>query len=563
MAHTGRWKVLVAEDDALYRAHLASAIPWERLNLALVGVMPNGQRALDIIIRRPIDILITDVEMPGMSGVDLVRQARAVRPELHCVILSNFDTFEYVKAGFHGGADDYLLKHRANSEALTEVLEKIVVQLTRMHAGGGDAAGDDPWGFNSMMRRDVVRALLTGAVEGHRREAAAAAAFPALAQEDRRSFGMVCLSMLHFREHLASLGPDTTPAHYTTTFLDLMQDAFGERCVIAQVRDNEFGLLLASGARGSRTLSVQLQAVIEQAVMLAQKFFGVELVMVQHRGVVGLPELDSRWSELSTQLSARRFEGPHGGVDGGAGVGAGVGVGAGAGGGAGVGVNAAPLLDLPQEQSLFRLITTGDSTTVAATVRAVFDSALAAGATRSALLILGSDLINLGIRVCKNRGIPPDVLFTEAQAPAEVLAAAETASELRDYVTQRLVELSCRFSSEGAGHPLVERAVSVIHRRYAEPLTLSGLAAELGVSPSHLSRTLTAGLGHGFSEELSRARLAAAQTLLLDVRLGIKQVARRCGYSSYTYFFDVFRKHTGMTPQRYRAQQISSAYEQE
>lgn len=546
MVQTRRWKVLVAEDDALYRAQLASAIPWERLNLALVGVVPNGQRALEVIIRRPIDILITDVEMPGISGVDLVRRARAVRPELHCVILSNFDTFDYVKAGFRGGADDYLLKHRANSGVLTETLERITATLARAPGAGADTAGDDPWGFGSMMRRDIVRALVTGAVEGHRREAAAAAAFPALTEQERACFGMVCFSMQRFREHLTSLGPDTTPAHYITTFLDLLQDALGESCVVTEVRENEFGLLLARGVTGKRSLSVQLQSVVDQVAMLAQKFFGVELVIVPCHAAVALDALGAHWAELCSQLSELRFEGAQSliGMEHGAGAGA------------------VPLLDLAQEQRVFRMIASGDAATVASTVRSIFDSAIADGATRSALLILGSDLMNLGVRVCKNRGLPPDMLFGHDQAPAEALATAETALELEDYVTRRLEGLARAFSPDPGGHPLVDRALAVIHRRYAEPLTLSSVAAELGVSSSHLSRTLTAGLGHGFSEELSGVRLAAAEALLLDVRLGIKQVARKCGYSSYTYFFDVFRKHTGMTPQRYRAQKLSLTDEQ-
>lgn len=530
-----RWQVLAAEDDALYRSTLPSLVPWSALGCELVAMVPSGAEALSVLRSRHIDILITDVEMPGMNGIELLVNARALSPGIQCLMLSNFDTFDYVKQSLSRGADDYLLKHRATADVLSDAIRGLVARRGTAEAASGGAVGQDALDLHSMFRRDVAKALVGGALDVDRRHGAASTLFP---PAEATRIAPLCFSMMKYRDHLAALAPDTPVAHFIATFLDVCQQAVGSRAVVTDVEENVFAALVPAKARTTRmSVATHMASVQDQLADVSHKFFNADLMF--RSADPSTPEnLAEVWRTLRSDFESDRFDGSTGrtrrqtALDRSASI---------------------SLLDLEQERALFAMIVAGRADDVAEATNRIFREAASHGAPRRALLMLANDLVNLGIRVCKNRGIPADSLLDARSAPPEAMATAETLEDLAAYVSRTLVRLASRFGPSPSKNPLAQRAVAIIRSRYQEPLTLGAVAAEIGVSSSHLSRLLSAGLGHGFSEELTRARLDAACRLLEDPTLDVKQVARRCGYGNYTYFFEVFRKHLGASPQQYRA----------
>lgn len=103
-------KLLVVDDEVKIRAGIEKGISWKKLGICKVQSAPNGVAALDIIHTERIDILITDIRMPGMDGLELARKAKEVRENIHIIILSGFSEFEYAKQAISIGVKDYLLK---------------------------------------------------------------------------------------------------------------------------------------------------------------------------------------------------------------------------------------------------------------------------------------------------------------------------------------------------------------------------------------------------------------------------------------------------------------------
>lgn len=100
---------------------------------------------------------------------------------------------------------------------------------------------------------------------------------------------------------------------------------------------------------------------------------------------------------------------------------------------------------------------------------------------------------------------------------------------------------------------LVDSMLAYIDLHFAEDLTLDRLAAEFKVHPSHASRIIAKASGAGFVQQVNRRRIAAAQRLLADPSLRIKEIVVACGFSDYSYFLKVFREIAGCAPQAYRA----------
>ncbi len=123
------YKVMLVDDDYPVLELLAEAIPWSELGLTLAGAYENGSAALEAAERDMPDILVTDIGMPKMDGLELIRRAKERSPSLRVAILSCHGEFEYAKRAMTLQVQDYLLKDTLDPDDLTPVLARLVASL--------------------------------------------------------------------------------------------------------------------------------------------------------------------------------------------------------------------------------------------------------------------------------------------------------------------------------------------------------------------------------------------------------------------------------------------------
>lgn len=121
-------KILIADDDMIIRRGLKTIIEKRITDCMVVGQAPNGIEALELIEMYKPHILIADIKMPGMNGVELVKQLKIKGENIRTIILSGFDEYQYVRETMKNGAVDYLLKPIEN-DILIDIIEKIRIDL--------------------------------------------------------------------------------------------------------------------------------------------------------------------------------------------------------------------------------------------------------------------------------------------------------------------------------------------------------------------------------------------------------------------------------------------------
>jgi len=118
-------KVMVVDDDNLVRKGLISAMPWQLFEMEVVGEASNGIRALEFLETHSVDLLLTDLAMPLMSGIDLIKNVRQQFPHIYTVVLTLHQDFEYIQEALRLGAIDYIAKVQLEKDCFEEVLERI------------------------------------------------------------------------------------------------------------------------------------------------------------------------------------------------------------------------------------------------------------------------------------------------------------------------------------------------------------------------------------------------------------------------------------------------------
>lgn len=115
-------KVLIADDEVIIRRGLISTVPWDKYGMTVVADVPNGSRGWEAFLEHRPDVVITDIVMPEMDGIELARKVKACEPRTKILLLSCHRDFEYAQQGIKLGASGYLLKTSFNDEELEEFL---------------------------------------------------------------------------------------------------------------------------------------------------------------------------------------------------------------------------------------------------------------------------------------------------------------------------------------------------------------------------------------------------------------------------------------------------------
>lgn len=118
------YTIVIADDEAELRQALVRRIDWEEVGFQVVGEAENGVEALELVEKLEPDLLLTDVRMPFMSGIELARAVREIRPNIQIAFLSGFDDFTYAQQAIQYNIISYLLKPISSKE-LTKELKKI------------------------------------------------------------------------------------------------------------------------------------------------------------------------------------------------------------------------------------------------------------------------------------------------------------------------------------------------------------------------------------------------------------------------------------------------------
>lgn len=104
-------KVFLVEDEIIMREGIRNNIDWEKEGFEFVGEASDGELAYPLIQDSKPDILITDIRMPFMDGLELSRRVKQEMPDIKIIVLSGYDEFEYAREGIRIGITEYLLKH--------------------------------------------------------------------------------------------------------------------------------------------------------------------------------------------------------------------------------------------------------------------------------------------------------------------------------------------------------------------------------------------------------------------------------------------------------------------
>lgn len=121
-------KLLIVDDEPIMRETISNVVDWKSFDINLIGLAENGAQAYDMILDEYPDIVITDINMPGLSGIGLIESIKRINQDTEFIILSGYNDFEYAQKAMRYGVRHYLLKPCSDKDIL-ESIELTIKEL--------------------------------------------------------------------------------------------------------------------------------------------------------------------------------------------------------------------------------------------------------------------------------------------------------------------------------------------------------------------------------------------------------------------------------------------------
>lgn len=121
------YQLLIADDERIIAESLSTIEDWAERGIAVVGTAASGREVIDWLARTRIDLLITDIQMPDMNGLELMEHLHQHHPEIHMIVISGYEEFDYVKKAMKYKAAGYVLKP-IDTDELLAIVDDILIK---------------------------------------------------------------------------------------------------------------------------------------------------------------------------------------------------------------------------------------------------------------------------------------------------------------------------------------------------------------------------------------------------------------------------------------------------
>lgn len=296
-------QVLIVDDDSFFLSMFTNLIDWSSYGCRIAGTAENGQKAIELLETRHIDLLFTDMSMPLLDGLGLIRYVTQHHPTIKYVVLSSYDDFQYVKDSLKSGAIDYILKHMLTKQSL----EALLTRLTEKTGKKPNSALPKDDAMFSLMQSDFLSDLLSGRSIPTASSAFTALSLPVL----QNNLLLFMLNISNFDLCKQKYIELNKFKHWQQSILSVMQsilDHLDNGIVFYNYEDELiFTLASSSGFSNPSYAHQTIELYSRQVHNSLKRYFNIEGTIYASRVCSGLQELPEVYEQLLTQHDLQKI----------------------------------------------------------------------------------------------------------------------------------------------------------------------------------------------------------------------------------------------------------------
>lgn len=524
-----RYRLLIADDEYWTREKIRTMIAWEEYRIDFMPPAQDGEEVMQMLESDRPDILITDINMPFLNGVELVKRVKEQYPEIVILVLSGYDDFAYVKDTLVAGAINYLLKPvskidliRAVSKALELISEKEENERQTLKA----ASLLQDRELSLLIEKERVRLSMTQ-VTGTVLDSVGCSIMLVKIHDLQTLMSRYQYDMNYLSYSIKKKLRETDTKHNLIIFnyinrsneflvvneLDVSEQQVLALRIMKRLKEETDSPITIAVSEQSYTMDSLHDAYVQSiSVMMTRPYNTESVILFSNREKSSMKHqvMECFTQEMEHRLKTALKTG-----------------------------NEKTLQELLQKEmglgscEKWNFMETKQ---IVNRISAVFLEHLTGQSVSKECVREVNRLEEMADKMVESLDVE-QLLSLLAQMQSYVLGEkkSEVSGNIRDYVKE---------------------AVAYINENYFEELTLSGLADKYAVESSYFSRLFKQETGENLMLYIAGKRMEKAKELMRREDINIAEVAFMVGYDDYTYFSKVFKKHTGVSPREYRSRLI-------
>lgn len=532
-----RYTVLLADDEEEVLQVIGRKINWEGLGFSVIGYANNGVKALEMVEEFQPDVVMTDIKMPYMDGMELTKRIRAEFPATKILIFTGFDEFEYAKEAIHLEVEEYVLKP-VNSVELTNVFTQLKIKLDQEISEKRNVEILKKYYMESLpfLRANFYSTLIEGKIREEEVEK--------YLSDYRIVFESpyYCCLVVHTSATQTVEGMD--PVLLSMSVQKQAKEKLGDRWKAKSF--SYLGNVVMIAQIDSESAVSELTDECDRFCKYARRIIGAVVTVGVGRICSDILELSQSYSSAREAVSYRALYGTGRAIN--------------------IKEIAPQEADTPASSGsselsgLFKMIRLGSREEVMEAAKRCMEQVFAPGESLQHHHVAIMELLSALYRFAVGNDIEQGLFTGDIGGLYAGLIGRGP-----DMLHRWFVD-SCLFLRENLAstrnlstRSFVQRAQEYVRDHYPdESLSLDSVCAELGVSNSYFSTIFKRETGKTFISYLTDFRMDHAARRLLETGEKSYVIAKEVGYTDPNYFSYVFKRRFGVSPSKYRTEQIKS-----
>lgn len=531
------YKVVLIDDKPLVLRSLKETVDWSRLDCAVVGEAMDGVEAVELMNSITPDIVVSDIKMPGMDGLQLTEHIKSKFPETKVIIITGYQEFEYAKKAVSLGVIDLVLKPIDNS-LLMKVLEKAVDQIVRTR---------EQLEYNNRLIRENVHyrdqyrsfqdELRSRFLYNLLQKNTADGAFSSELENLQMGSGRYHITITRIRSADREIRLEVMGRIVET--LDSLKSIYGVRLIDTEI-DGDMVIVFRFDRKTSvRNAKYDIKKLYDEVVRRLSAFTETRFCCVVSHMIKDTNLLKWEYKQALEVLNSCYFstrsnvlfvdnETISGNMD-----------------------SISIIEDLDK---FYRSIDVSGDEELREDIDTLVSRIVASsgGAEFRIKCLLSEVCITLS-RHYLMWVVKKNEYQMAVNRLLDEIDGINTLEDAQKYLNSYIGMIKENLEKDTSGYSsLVKDALKFIKQNFAGDISLEAASEYINANPSYLSRLLKKETGRSFVEIVTQMRIDTAKYLLLQPGSRIMDVCSQAGYNNYAYFYQVFKKMVGVTPTDYK-----------
>lgn len=515
-----KYRILIVDDEKMIRMGIKNAMPREQMQIAEVYTAASAKEAAALIGKHKPQIMITDISMAEMSGLELVEQIRERDADMRVIVLTGYDRFEYARQALQLQVHDFLLKPIDETELQRSIMAQVAwLEERRIKEENSITIGRAQGVRRQLELEEFMRLLVTGKEDSGARAEVFYKEYPVEEKQAMR-IGILLLGMTGEEDQDSEGFRQQTVKHICIGLIDEQKRGI-------TFADEKMRITIAffcDEGRKEEELAEQLTEILKDELETRPRLIwgsvkkGIGNLRISYNDAVFTLEHEREEFEKFCAVDWNRKEEDI-------------------------------FQDVFREFRNALVCNVGEKDKIAHIFErfsmAVESYNLSGKYARSCCFELASSIYFARFSDTGNSAEEKLSVLMQALSGAD----RERACQVTAMFLENLFD-----GEDGEVHELIGKVKRRIHENLADDLTVASLAAQYYVTPNYLSRLFKKVTGEGCNEYIVRQRIERAKSLLLTTTLKVGEISIMVGYHDVNYFSLAFKKHMGVSPVRYREQ---------